>query len=226
MSGNLTNFSRMGEHFVPHLYDKPVTVIGAGATGSFVILELAKMGVKDITVYDFDVIEEHNVANQVYAMKHIGMNKVDAIADIVKEQTGADITAINEKVDGSTYLKGVVFCLTDSMASRKEIWERAVRFKPQINMYIETRMGINVGYIYTINPMSAVDVNKYPETLYGDDVAETSTCGSSLSIVTTACTIASMACWNVVRDFKGVHTPQEVLFDLENLNIFNTTWEV
>lgn len=220
----LTNFSRMGEHFVPHKYEKPVTIIGAGATGSFVALELAKMGVKDITVYDFDVVEEHNVSNQVYAMKHIGMLKVDALAEIIKEQTGTEITTIAERVDGSSYLKGVVFCLTDTMASRKEIFESAVRYKPQINLYIETRMGINVGYIYTINPMSPLDTRKYPETLYGDDVAEVSACGSSLSIVTTACTIASLACWNIIRDYKGIATPQEVLFDLENLNMFANRW--
>ena len=37
----------------------PITIIGAGAIGSFVALSLAKMGFDDITVYDFDKIESY-----------------------------------------------------------------------------------------------------------------------------------------------------------------------
>ena len=46
------------------LAELPVTVIGAGATGSFITLALAKMGVRHITVYDDDTVEEHNLPNQ------------------------------------------------------------------------------------------------------------------------------------------------------------------
>jgi molybdopterin-synthase adenylyltransferase len=56
-----------------------ISVIGCGAVGSFTVLTLAKMGITDITVYDGDKVEEHNLPNQWYKLDHLGMNKTDAL---------------------------------------------------------------------------------------------------------------------------------------------------
>jgi shikimate 5-dehydrogenase len=45
--------------------DKPVTVIGAGEIGAATVVALAKTGFENITVYDFDTVEEHNFPNQL-----------------------------------------------------------------------------------------------------------------------------------------------------------------
>ena len=41
--------------------DKPITVIGAGGIGAATVVALAKTGFENITVYDFDKVEEHNL---------------------------------------------------------------------------------------------------------------------------------------------------------------------
>ena len=84
------------ELFDPHTFNDKVTVIGAGATGSWLVLQLANLGITDINVYDFDIVEEHNVPNQLYGIKHVGMPKVEALREIIKEYTGTEIKIKNE----------------------------------------------------------------------------------------------------------------------------------
>ena len=52
--------------------DIPIHVIGCGALGSWLVFFLLKMGFKNITVYDFDTIEEHNLPNQCFMERQIG----------------------------------------------------------------------------------------------------------------------------------------------------------
>ena len=61
------DFKRQLTLFDPSLYkDVPVVVVGVGGIGSGVLMGLAKMGVSNITVYEDDLIERHNIPNQFY----------------------------------------------------------------------------------------------------------------------------------------------------------------
>ena len=48
--------------------DRPITVIGAGGIGAATVVALAKTGFENITVYDFDTVEQHNLPNQLLPM--------------------------------------------------------------------------------------------------------------------------------------------------------------
>ncbi|MBI4533898.1 MAG: ThiF family adenylyltransferase, partial [Candidatus Melainabacteria bacterium] len=131
--------------------NRRIDVIGAGATGSRIVLSLAKLGLDNIHVWDFDIVEAHNIANQVYGNADIGQLKVDALHDLVLAQTGLNIHKHAERVDGSQELGEIVFLLTDTMASRKEIWTKGIRYKMRTKLMIETRMGSDQGRVYTVN---------------------------------------------------------------------------
>ncbi len=73
---------------VPRLARTPITVIGAGAVGSFTVLALAKCGAECITVYDDDTVESHNLPNQWYRLTDLGRPKVEALRELVREMTG------------------------------------------------------------------------------------------------------------------------------------------
>ena len=61
------------EFFNPNkVKNKEVHIIGVGAVGSFIALTLAKLGLQKLTIWDFDTVEETNVANQVYTQKDVG----------------------------------------------------------------------------------------------------------------------------------------------------------
>jgi sulfur carrier protein ThiS adenylyltransferase len=195
-----------------------VDVIGCGATGSKVVLDLAKLGVENIHVWDFDRVEEHNVANQAFGLAHIGLLKVDALREIVKAETGTTIHTHAERVDGTQSLGEIVFLLTDTMASRKEIWNGALKFRLQTKILIETRMGADNGRIYALNPSRLGHIRAWEETLYTDDEAETSACGASVSVGPTAGIIAGLAVWQMVRWFSIERGEDDVL---DNETIFS-----
>jgi len=190
---------------------KRVDVIGCGATGSKIVMDLAKLGIENIHVWDFDIIEEHNIANQIFGNLDIGKTKVEAIKEVVKNTTGTDITIHNERVDGKQEFGEVVFLLTDTMSSRKEIWSKGLKFKLKTALLIETRMGIDEGRVYSLNPSKLSHIKEWEKTLYSDVEAETSACGASISVGPTAEIVAGLAVWQLIRWFSIEQGNDDVL---------------
>ena len=58
--------------------DTVLNIIGVGATGSHIGLYAAKMGFHNFQVWDLDIVENHNLPNQIYENEDIGSKKVDA----------------------------------------------------------------------------------------------------------------------------------------------------
>lgn len=212
MEGCGMNYSRQLGLIDPgQIQKKSISVIGVGATGSVVATLMAQMGWGNsglsqgvLKVFDGDVVEEHNLANQVYGIKHIGMKKVDAIDDYIAEKCGFHIEKHAEMVKDQKSAQATYVCiLTDTMASRKEIFDKCLRYAFDTDLVIETRMGLRDGRIYAFNPHDESSVKAWEGTLYGDDVAEASACGSSASIATTATFVASLAASRIVQHFNS-----------------------
>jgi molybdopterin/thiamine biosynthesis adenylyltransferase len=171
-----------------------------GATGSKIVMSLAKLGVKHINVWDDDIVAEHNVANQIYGNCHVGMKKSEALYSIVKEYTGTEIKINDCKVgEEPVNFSGVVFLLTDTMKSRKEVFESSLKFKLSVRWVIETRMGTDVFRVYAFNPSSVTHIEAWENTLYDDSEAEVSACGSTFSVGPTADAVSAAAVWNFIR---------------------------
>lgn len=203
--------------------DTPVNVIGCGATGSWLVLQLAKLGVTNITAWDFDDVEAHNVPNQLFGVQDIGQSKVKALHDFVKWQTGTEIKYRNERYTGQP-IAGYVFCMVDTMEGRKSIWNGGAKLKPQIKLYVEPRMGLDIARIYNMNPMDVRTHKSYADTLYGDDVAETSACGTSMTVITSALTTSAWCVRQFIEHVNERPLANEVLIDLQNNAIYPTNW--
>src|SRR5688500_15275989 len=67
------------------LTDLEVTVIGVGAVGRQVSVQLAAMGVRHLQLIDFDRVEATNITTQAYPAHDVGMWKVAATARAVRE---------------------------------------------------------------------------------------------------------------------------------------------
>ena len=210
--------------FKPNAFGaRRVDVIGCGATGSRIVLSLAKLGVENIHAWDFDRVEEHILANQVFGLNDVGLLKVDALAALVQKDTGVAIQSHAEKADGSQPLGEVVFLLTDTMSSRKEIWEKGLKFKLQTRLAVETRMGADNGRIYALNPNLLDHIRAWEEAWYPDEEAEVSACGASISVGPTAEIIAGLAVWQMVRWFAVEEGGEdaldnEIIFGLRSTN--------
>ncbi len=204
--------------------DQRIDIIGVGATGSRIAIGLAKLGIPQIHIWDFDKVEAHNVPNQAFGLNHIGQLKVEALQAIIKDQTGTEVTIHNERVDGTQRLGVVVFLLTDTMASRQEIWKAGIRYKPSTAFMIETRMGSNSGRIYSVNPSDPAHVKGWEATLYSDNVAEVSACGTSITVGSTAEVVSGLAVWQLIRWHKiqqQQKAGKETTDEIENELVFS-----
>lgn len=219
----LLDISRHKELFDPRNFDTPINIIGAGATGSWLALFLAKLGITNITIYDFDKVEEHNVPNQAYDITNIGSSKVHSLFDIIRTSTGIDINTFNGKYTDQR-LTGIVFLMVDSMTERKRIWEEAIKFKPLVNLLIEPRMGIHLGRVYNVIPTDLNHIKQYEKTYYNDDVAEVSVCGNTMSVITTAVSIAAWCGRQLINYHNNEDMDNEILIDFKFNNIITERW--
>lgn len=191
-------------------------VIGCGATGSHVAVQLAQSGFGNaaknqgtLRVFDFDVVEPHNLPNQAFHIEHIDMNKAAATRGLIKSKSGFDIEAFpmavtDQYVAQCTY----VFLLVDKMSTRREIGEELLKSSADTELVIETRMGLTEGRVYAFDPRDPKQYEAWQKTLYGDDDAETSSCGTSLSCGVTANLLAGLAVTRMLQHIdwtRGMH---------------------
>ncbi|MEK7516777.1 MAG: ThiF family adenylyltransferase [Patescibacteria group bacterium] len=170
---------------------RPVTVIGAGSVGSFVVTMLPKMGVSKITVYDRDAVESHNVPMSAYRLKDQGRYKVEALAEIVREQSGLEINAIRAMYTGEP-LRGTVIACVDSMEARMLIWKQ-VKINLAVDLLVDTRVAGEFVRNLAVNPNDPDDVADYEKLLYPGSKALRPTCGNH-GIVYVATVAAAAAC--------------------------------
>ena len=191
---------------------KSISVIGAGATGSYLVTMLAKAGIGtkgcgDIKVFDFDVVEKKNLLNQDFEPKHVDMLKATALAEKCLENYGSELKVYDMRVkDQKEAQSTYVFLLTDTMSSRAEIVEEAMKYAVGTDLIIETRMSATEGRIYAFNPNNRAELEEWKNTLYSDDEAETSLCGTEASIAVSPSLLANLAFLTFAQHFNANHS--------------------
>jgi len=212
----------MGDRFIRQrdiippekLARKAVTVIGCGAVGSFTVLTLAKMGMGDITVYDGDNVEEHNLPVAWYRPDHVGMNKTDALWDVLVDFTGVELKANAYHYDRET-LRGIVICCVDTMDTRLKIWREVKKFEPEL--YIDARMGAEVGKVLVVHPSLPNSCRKYEEDLYPSSEAFQAPCTARATIYCAAGLAAYVG--SMVAGYAVGRPVQGVVVDWVNLEV-------
>lgn len=207
------DFLRQISIFSPEKHkEKRVDVIGVGAVGSYMSWLLAKIGMENIHIWDDDTVMEHNLPNQCFLKRHIGELKVEAVSDMISLGGGVIPAIHTRKAVGEEKFGEVVFLLTDTMVSRKQIWEGALKYKLNTRLLVETRMGADSGRIYAINPSKPSHIKGWEgASKYSDEEAEKSACGASVSIAPTAALVASVAVWQMIYWFNGEDLFNEIL---------------
>ncbi|MFH1098576.1 MAG: ThiF family adenylyltransferase [Candidatus Uhrbacteria bacterium] len=172
----------------------PVTVIGAGGIGSPTVILLAKMGCEQVTVYDFDVVEAHNVPNQWYRLADVGKGKVAALQESVLGLSGVTIVAKAERFVAQS-LRGIVIIAVDNMDTRKAIWERC-RMNPGIPLFIEGRMGAEQYHVFAVRPCDERHITAYELELFPQSQAAELPC-TARAIIFNTFSIGAEICWLV-----------------------------
>jgi molybdopterin-synthase adenylyltransferase len=102
------------------------SVIGVGAIGRQVALQLATLGVGQLQLVDFNVVELSNDTTQGYALSDLGRSKVDATADDLRRlDPELDVAGLAERYRPRLEVTDVLFCCVDSISTRSVIWKGA-----------------------------------------------------------------------------------------------------
>lgn len=76
----------VGENAINKLNKSHVAIFGVGGVGGAAVIALARAGIGEISVFDFDVVEKSNINRQVVANQlTIGESKVEVIRNLIKE---------------------------------------------------------------------------------------------------------------------------------------------
>lgn len=200
-----------------------VTVIGVGGIGSATTECLAKMGVPKITIYDDDVVDSHNCANQGYFLNEIGYKKVDSLSTRLKDGTGCEVVGLPERVDQATRFDSpVVVSAVDSMSSREDIW-KSVKRSYDVKYYIDGRMGARAGYVFFVDLSDDESVKNYEATLFPDTEAAEEPCTERATIFC-GWGLGSIIASEVSKTIIGTKeelddVPQRVIIDLKHFRM-------
>jgi molybdopterin/thiamine biosynthesis adenylyltransferase len=193
--------------------EERVTIIGAGATGSNITEYLCRMGMKNITVYDFDNVDIENMNNQCYGLQDIGKPKVEALKERINKLLDINIIAKNEKYEGGTF-SGIVICALDSMEGRKLLWDNH-KDNPYCKVFIDPRMAAEYGLVYVARPTVPDSMEEYAKTLHTDKEAVQEACTAKSTIY-----CATMLSGTVVKVVKDVITgnkyPKSIMWSIKD----------
>ena len=160
------------------LCDYTITVIGTGAIGRQVALQLTAIGASKIQLIDFDTVEIHNLATQGFFVSDISKPKVEAIRDLCRQMSAETIVeAINERFRRSMEIGSCVFCCVDSIGIREHIWNAV---KDKVNFFCDGRMSSESMRIITACCPESKEY--YPKTLFAQAEAFTGACTAKSTI--------------------------------------------
>ncbi len=187
--------------------EMPVTIIGGGAIGSFVALNLVKMGMDNVTVYDDDEVSIENMNCQFLPIGDVGRMKTDSLRDSILNFTGVRINAMPERFTGSPEqvlkLRGIVISSVDSMEVRKLIWE-TVKENFRVQWLIDPRMSAEYAVSFVMNPNDSRDIESYEKTFFLDKDSVQERCTMKSTIFT-----ATMIAGYVAKHVKDLVTNNE-----------------
>lgn len=207
---------RHDDIFPAYKHNESITIIGAGAVGSRIWSALVELGLTDIQIYDFDNVEAHNLANQIYFNEDIGTPKVAALKKWTRNKLGFVPDPMgfhNEKVIPGQLWKSsnTVFLLVDTIEDRKLLMQDIVDNHPNVFHVYDTRMASTHGNVLHVSTHIPFEVEHYLNNLPTDEETEVSSCGSSLSVGTTASLIANICVWQMMHQRTNPEAMDEIV---------------
>ena len=154
------------------------TIIGVGAIGRQVSLQMAAIGVPWLQFVDPDTVEPVNLACQGYLEDDLGRPKVEATADLAQQiNHQLEVYTSKERFRRSMTIGNIVCCCVDSITTRRHIWDAA---KDTAVFFSDGRMSAEVVRVLTVADGSSRE--HYPTTLFEVDEAFQGACTARSTI--------------------------------------------
>ena len=190
--------------------DTIFTIVGVGAIGRQIALQLATIGAHKIHIVDFDKVEEANLGAQGFFEEDLGKPKVTAIEDTIKKiNPKCKVIADNNRFIADDPVGSVLFCCVDSIEIREFIWKAV---KSKVDLFIDGRMSAEALRVL-VHTKNADEQAFYESTLFRPDEAFQGACTAKTtyysSNVVSGMMVASFAKW-----LRGMPYDLDVQFNL------------
>lgn len=222
---NEVSFLRHSGWFSPNdAENETLNIIGVGATGSWIGLTAARMGFHSFRIWDADLVESHNLPNQIYGAAHINMKKVDAFEQVLKdfnpriEVEKHDYFFESEK--HTELLSGPLVLTVDTMSARKDIYN-AFNLNWQVSKVFETRLGFDYAELNIIDNMNPFLTQQWVSNLKSDTEVEEGPCNLRVCSTLTSM-ISGFTVHKICDMLSSIRRETEFSFDKKTIINFNT----
>lgn len=203
------NTNKFYDFFHPEDVSQRIHIIGCGAIGSLLADTLTRMGLTKITLYDFDTVESHNIANQLYTEQDIGKPKVVALRDhmlAVNPDMENDLI-VQDQGYRDQRLSGYVFLCVDSIDLRRQIVER-YQYNPYIVAMFDFRMRLTDAQHFAADWSDRKAVASLLNSMQftsaeAKEQTPVSACNLTLSVIPTVWMVVSCGVANFMNFVKG-----------------------
>jgi molybdopterin/thiamine biosynthesis adenylyltransferase len=205
-----SRFSRQ-QSLVPQeaLMQLRITVIGVGAIGRQLALQLSSLGVRKLQLIDFDSVELTNVTTQGYLPADIGLLKVNAAARAVQQIDSAiELSLVDDRFRPHLEVGDVVFCCVDSITARAAIWRSVAS---RCRLWIDGRMLGEVMRVLTAADEPARE--HYLTTLFQQSESQAGTC-TARGVIYTAAIAAGLMIHQFTRWLRGLKPDADLSLNL------------
>ena len=213
----MMDLSKSYEFFQPEKVRERIHIIGCGSVGSTIAENLARCGIKKMTLWDFDKVESHNIVNQMFGQQDIGKTKVEALKDIlVGINPDMELRLKPEGWNGEM-LSGYIFLAVDSIEIRRKIVEQHMD-NTNIKAMFDTRTLLTGAQLYAANWSEYKSKKDFLATMqfsHEEAAAETpvSACGVTLGVATTVRIAAALSVNNFIKYVKDGKLWKLFMFD-------------
>lgn len=208
----MINLAKSKEFFNPEDVKAPIHIIGCGAVGASIAELLTRAGLKRLHLWDFDVVESHNIANQLFTQEDVGKEKTVALSEYLMK-INDELKIIKHEEWTNQPLQGYVFLAVDNIDVRREIVKNNSS-NPYIKAFFDVRMGLTSGTIYAANAAEKADIERMLATMnYTHEEAKKETpvsaCGFELSV---APTVRALTAFQVSNFMNFIRTNKLIKF--------------
>jgi molybdopterin/thiamine biosynthesis adenylyltransferase len=149
-----------------------ILVGGAGGISSNTLYYLCKTIPCTYWIFDYDIVEEHNVGTQFFHIDQIGQSKVTAIVNTLCKFTTATFRTFNKKFEIGEGCQPIAIAGFDNMQARKDLFEEWKKL-PNKELYIDGRLRANLYEVYVVTPDR---IEEYEKTLFEDSEVDEGEC--------------------------------------------------
>ena len=141
------DLNKSREFFDPSKVTEKCHIIGCGSIGSNVAELLVRYGVEDLVLWDFDTVEPHNIANQLYTEEDVGKPKTETLLTLLRKiNPKLKKAKVKEKYE-SDILSGYVFMCVDNVEVRQDI-VNTNKMNPNVSAVFDFRTTLLEGQCY------------------------------------------------------------------------------